>query len=130
MRKNISVLAYSFFFLFFICHSLNLLWGHGSHFHSAEELKEHIEGHLAELESLSAQNPVDQALIRKKLNEILEHARDYQTFAESEEFRRNSDKERRAFENLIWVLIQKAGGQDLAGTIRTLRRLAILLTVF
>lgn len=57
-------------------------WAHGTEFHSLAELRTHIQDHLTELMELKNEKSVSKENLRKEYEEIAEHARQYQTFAQ------------------------------------------------
>jgi len=100
---------------------------HGPASQNAEELMDHIQSHISELESLMQNPTADVLWVRDEFREILFHARQYQNLARKW-IRSDQDVlTAKTLEMISRYLMEAAARQDLATSLKLLKHIEILI---
>jgi hypothetical protein len=96
---------------------------HGIHFHSLCELAQHIDEHIATLDAFLHQSPLDQIEVQRESREIVEHAKQYQSFARTLIRKGDSVREAKILESIGDSLIAAARQKDLDASLDIMKQL-------
>ncbi len=100
---------------------------HGGHFHSLNELAEHIKNHMTELESALSQKPLDPALVNHERLEIIEHGRQYQRAIQRLAAKGRRPELAKILDPMAAALVRAGHSGDLIQGLNILRQIQTLL---